>query len=372
MLNQGRTVVVLGAGVIGLTSALCFRRRGFGVTVFADRFAPRVTSVVAGALWEWPPAVCGLHQDGTSLTRAKNWCATSYGIFAELAHAPDTGVYLRPVTFYFRRPIREDPRQRQKMEELAGKVRGFRHDPALIAENGVNPRLDLCDAYTHLAPMIDTDVYMQWLLQEVRQAGCRIVEGKVAGPLAAKEETLIREFGADAVVNCSGLGARDLGDSLVFPVRGALVRIRNDGRGMPKLTQAHCVSNNGSETDQGFLFVVPRGEDRVVLGGIAESGKWDLNIDLDNYDPVREMYRRCVEFLPQLGTAEVDTAEPVRVGLRPFRQGGVRLERQPGTRLVHNYGHGGSGVTLSWGCALEAADLVEGVLKEAPKQHATC
>jgi D-amino-acid oxidase len=354
------TVVVIGAGVIGLTSALCLRRRGFGVTVLADRFAPRVTSVVAGALWEWPPAVCGRHQGETSLTREKIWCETSYKIFAELARSPHTGVFLRPVTFYFRRPVHDDCRQRRKMEELAGKVRGFRHDAALIAENKINPGLGLCDAYTHLAPMIDTDVYLQWLLEEARRTGCRIVEGKVAGPLAAREEELARAYGADAVVNCTGLGAQALGDAFVFPVRGALVRIRNDGRTMPRLTQAHCVSHDGSGTEPGFLFVVPRGEKTVVLGGFAEPGEWDLNIGLDNYDPVRTMYRRCVEFLPMLAHAEVDAAEPVRVGLRPFRQGGVRLERQPGARLVHNYGHGGSGVTFSWGCAFEVADLVEG------------
>ncbi|HEY7314328.1 MAG TPA: FAD-dependent oxidoreductase [Gemmataceae bacterium] len=366
MHDRGRSVVVIGAGVIGLTSALCLRQRGFGVTVLADRFAPQVTSVVAGALWEWPPAVCGRHQDEASLTRAKGWCAASYEVFTDLARDPHSGVYLRPVTFYFKRPVKEDPRQRTKMEELAGKVRGFRHDDALLGENGVNPRLGLCDAYAHLAPMIDTDVYLSWLLGKALRAGCRVVEGKVTGRLVGQEETLARTFGAGVVVNCAGLGARDLGDASVFPVRGALVRVRNDGRAMPRLTQAHCVSNDGAGMDRGFLFVVPRGEKIVVLGGMAEAGEWGLDVGLHNYHVVREMYRRCVEFLPALAAAEVDAAEPVRVGLRPFRQGGVRLERPPGTRLVHNYGHGGSGVTLSWGCALEAADLVEGVLEELP------
>jgi D-amino-acid oxidase len=365
MPDRGPAVVVIGAGVSGLTSALCLRRRGFGVTVLAERFAPRVTSVVAGALWEWPPAVCGRHQNGPSLARAKGWCQASYAVFTDLARDPATGVYLRPVNFYFRRPVNEDPRQRRKMEELAGRVRGFRHDAALVGENGVNARLGLRDAYAHLAPMIDTDVYLRWLLAEVRRAGCRVTAGKVAGPLAAREEALVREHRADAVVNCTGLGARDLGDAAVFPVRGALVRVRNDGRAMSKVTQAHCVSNDGSGAERGFLFIVPRGEDMAVLGGFAEPDEWDLDVGLHNYDPVRAMYRRCVELLPALAAAEVDAAEPVRVGLRPFRQGGVRLERQPGTRLIHNYGHGGSGVTLSWGCALEVADLVEGTLQGA-------
>ena len=142
------------------------------MTVIADRFAPRVTSVVAGALWEWPPAVCGHHQDQVSLARSKAWAAASYGIFADLAGDPATGVFLRPATFYTKRPIAEDAGQREKVEELAGHVRAFRHDPALIAENGVNPGLGLEDAYTYLAPMIDTDVYMGWLLDRARAAGC--------------------------------------------------------------------------------------------------------------------------------------------------------------------------------------------------------
>jgi D-amino-acid oxidase len=56
--------------------------------------------------------------------------------------------------------------------------------------------------------------------------------------------------------------------------------------------------------------------------------------------------------------------EPVRVGLRPVRRQNIRLEREPGTRIVHNYGHGGSGLTLSWGCAAEVVDSVERLLAE--------
>src|SRR6478672_11637803 len=119
--QTGRGVVVIGAGVSGLTSALCLQRAGFAVTVIADRFAPQVTSVVAGALWEWPPAVCGHHHDEVALRRAKAWCEISYAIFTELADDPETGAFLRPVTFYFRRPIAEDRRQAEKMDELRGK-----------------------------------------------------------------------------------------------------------------------------------------------------------------------------------------------------------------------------------------------------------
>ena len=355
-------MLVLGAGVSGLTSALGLRRRGFEVTVVAQAFAPRVTSVVAGALWEWPPAVCGHHRDPVSLERSKGWCAISYGIFTDCARDPATGVFLRPVTFYHRHPIRDDAALRTKVDELSVRVQRFRHDPALIGENGINPRLGYRDAYSYLAPMIDTDVYLHWLLGEVRGSGCRIAEGRVSGALRDQEAALARRYGVAAIVNCTGLGARELTGDEVAPLRGALIRVRNDGRDIPRIRQAHCVSQVGS--GGGFIFIVPRGEDMLVLGGLAEPNEWGLDIGLDNHEPVREMHRRCVEFLPVLKGARIDAAEPVRVGLRPSRRENVRLEWEPGTRIVHNYGHGGSGVTFSWGCAREVVQRVEALLTE--------
>src|SRR5262249_39539831 len=78
-------VLVVGAGVIGLPTASCLHENGYDVTVVADRFAPDLTSVVAGALWEWPPAVCGRHGDPRSLERSKSWCRTSYHRLKQLA-----------------------------------------------------------------------------------------------------------------------------------------------------------------------------------------------------------------------------------------------------------------------------------------------
>lgn len=357
-------MLVIGAGVSGLTSALCLRRKGFEVTVVADQFAPRVTSVVAGALWEWPPAVCGHHHDQVSLNRSKTWCHQSYEIFADLARDPVTGVFLRPVNFYVQHPISADERHQKKVDELRDKVREFKHDSSLIRENGINPRLGFQDAYSYLAPMIDTDAYMHWLLGEVRKAGCQIIESQVTGSLREQESLLTRRYGVDAIVNCAGLGASELTGDLVSPLRGALIRLRNDGQTMPRMTQAHCVSHDGSGEGRGFIFIVPRGEDMLLLGGLAEPDERDLDIGLHNYEPIREMYERCLEFLPVLRGATIDAAEPVRVGLRPVRLQNVRLEREPGTRIVHNYGHGGSGVTFSWGCSLEVAERVADLLAE--------
>jgi D-amino-acid oxidase len=354
--EQGRALVI-GAGVSGLTTALCLRREGYGVTVVADRFAPDVVSVVAGALWEWPPAVCGSHQDLRSLERSKSWCMTGYETFNELAGDGRTGVFVRPSVFYFRHRVEENAKDFHKMSELRDRVDGFVHDAALIDANGISRDTGVVDAYSLLAPMVDTDTYMAWLLEQVRDAGCETVRRSIGGTLADHERALLAEFDADVIVNCSGLGARTLADDEMHPLRGALVRVLNDGRAMPRITRAHCVSHDPATGSQGMVFILPRGRDMLVLGGLVEMDEWDLDIGLDNYGPVRDMLRRCEEFMPVLRRAEIDVFEPVRAGLRPYRRQNVRVEIEPGTRIVHNYGHGGSGVTLSWGCAAEVVQL---------------
>ena len=107
-----------------------------------------------------------------------------------------------------------------------------------------------------------------------------------------------------------------------------------------------------------MVYIVPRG-DKLVLGGLAEAGEWDTKVTLQNYRPAREMYERCLEFMPILKQAELDPERPVRVGLRPARKKNVRLEAEAGTSIIHNYGHGGSGFSLSWGCAFEVVELLK-------------
>jgi D-amino-acid oxidase len=355
-------ILVIGAGVSGLTTALCLAREGFEVTVAAEKFAPDITSVVAGALWEWPPAVCGYHSDQLSLERSKEWCQLSYKIFSQLAENHETGVYMRTVNFYFKDKIEDNIRDLTKINELKDHVREFRHDAALIEENQVNSEMEFQDAYAHLAPMIDTDAYMAWLLKEVKKAGCHIIQQRINGNIITQEDSLKEKFQVDAIVNCAGLGSIELTNDNMYPLRGALVRVYNDGVAFPKITQAHCVSFNNEKGEQDMIFIVPRGENMLVLGGLVEENEWRLDIGLDNYAPIKDMFNRCTEFLPILKNAELDPSEPVRVGLRPLRKENVRLEQEPGTRIIHNYGHGGSGITFSWGCANEVTKHMKEML----------
>ena len=357
--------LVIGAGVSGWTTALVLARRGWRVVVIADRFGVDTVSTVAGALWEWPPSVCGRHHDEAVLGRSAEWARYSYIRFARLAADPRTGVSLRPAVFYFSRPVDEDPAELTKMTEVGRFVPGFVHDPELIAAYGVSPRAGVVDAYSYLAPTIDTDWYMAWLAGQAEAAGVTVSRRAIRGRLAEREDELLAAYGAELIVNCSGLGAHELaGDTSMVSHRGALLRVINDGSRMARVTAAHAVANDTRTDDQDMVFIVPRGANRLLLGGLVEPGEYNTDLRLDSYAPLQQMLERCREFLPILRDARLDGADPVRVGLRPFREGGVRLQIEPGTRIVHNYGHGGAGVTLSWGCAHEIAQLAEALLAQ--------
>lgn len=355
--------LVIGAGVSGLTSALVLARRGWRVVVLAGRFGSDTVSTVAGALWEWPPSVCGRHHGESVLERSAEWASYSYPRFARLAADPRTGVSLRPAVFYFTRPIAENAAEFAKMAAVERFVPGFVHDPELIDAHGVSPDSGVVDAYSYLAPTIDTEWYLAWLAQQAEAAGVTVARRELRGPLAEQEHSLLSEYGAALIVNCAGLGARELAiDPTVEPHRGALLRVVNDGASMSRVTAAHAVANDTSNESQNMVFIVPRGADRLLLGGLVEPGEYDTDLEWDGYPPLREMFDRCRDFLPVLRDAELDAADPLRVGLRPFRAGGVRLDVQPGTRIVHNYGHGGAGITLSWGCAHDVAELADTTL----------
>lgn len=357
--------LVIGAGVSGWTTALVLARQGWRVTVIAERFGSHTVSTVAGALWEWPPSVCGRHHDDQAvLERSADWAMRSYECFTRLAADPRTGVSLRPTVFYFSHSVREDPAELEKMLKLEKYVPGFVHDAALIEAHGVNPNTGVVDAYSHLAPTINTDSYLTWLASKAQAEGVKVIRANISGPLEENEDQLLSEYAAELIVNCSGLGARELARDLAMdPHRGALLRVINDGSSMPPVTTAHAVANNTSNDYQNMVFIVPRGVDRLLLGGLVEPGEYNTELTLD-YPPLREMLERCTDFLPILRGARLDPVDPLRVGLRPFREGGVRLENQPGTRIVHNYGHGGAGVTLSWGCAHDVAYLAAAMLAQ--------
>jgi D-amino-acid oxidase len=163
--------------------------------------------------------------------------------------------------------------------------------------------------------------------------------------LERREVTSLDEAGRDApfVVNCTGLGARELvPDPDVRPVQGELVVVENPG------IDEWFVAADAGASESTYVLPQPYG---VVLGGTARDGVWDQTPDPAT---AAAIVRRCAAVHPEL--AEAPVLEH-RVGLRPSRSVvRIEVERLPGGALcVHNYGHGGAGVTVAWGCAEEAA-----------------
>ncbi|MCO5567177.1 hypothetical protein L7F22_020865 [Adiantum nelumboides] len=371
--------LVIGGGVTGLTSAWCLVDRGYEVTIIAKQYASndfRITSQIAGALWEWPPAVCGRHTDEKSLTNSKRWCTISYKRFKDIESIAD-GIKFRMANFLFLSKVVDCVYQREKMREIKEScVEDFRHDVKIVNELQLNPDYGVVDAYQHLAPVIDTDRYMAWLTNFLRshpKVKNLLVE-TLNGDLLQQEDILLRRFQADVIVNATGLGSEALAnDSSVYPLRGALIRVLNDGSKFPKLDVAICLSLDGRpEEAADMIFMVPRNDTTLILGGLAEPHEWDLAINMENHLPLRNMYNRNVALYPPLKAAKIDPNYPIAVGLRPFRKTNVRVEREKraDTRscIIHSYGQGGAGFSLSFGCAEDVANIADSIVKETRDQ----
>ena len=298
-------VIVVGAGVVGLTCAVRLLEAGHRVDVVARDLPLETTSAVAAAIW-YPYRA--LPQD-----KVTAWSATSYAVFDALADTdPESGVRMLVGTEVFTKP-QADP-------WWARAVPGLDRETSL--PDGY------IDGWTFATPVVDMPEYLPWLAGRAAALG---------GTLTRMNLRALPE-GADLVVNCSGLGARLLGsDRSVVPIRGQVVYVEQFGLDRWWLDAA------------GPTYVVPRSGD-IVVGGTDEEGEWSRTPDPE---VAREILARGARLVPSLRNARVLRH---KVGLRPVRPA-VRLKREG--EVIHCYGHGGSGVTLSWGVADEVVALAD-------------
>ncbi|WP_053759013.1 FAD-dependent oxidoreductase [Streptomyces sp. AS58] len=307
-------VVVVGGGVVGLTTAVLLAERGLRVRVWTREPVERTTSAVAGALW-WPYRI-------EPEASARAWALRSLDVYGELAGRPEvTGVRMVEGVMGGTDPDTVG-------SWTAGRLPGLR---AATAAEFAGP----AGLWARL-PLIDMSVHLPWLRGRLEAAGGTVQERAVSA---------LAQADAPVVVNCTGLGARELvPDPAVRPVRGQLVVVENPG------IRTWLVTEDPAG-EMAYVFPHPR---RVVLGGTAEEDAWSPRPDPAVAEAI---VRRCAALRPELAGARILEH---RVGLRPVRDT-VRLERDSlpdGRVLVHNYGHGGGGVTVAWGCAREAAGLV--------------
>lgn len=308
-------VIVVGAGVVGLSCAMRLSERGHEVAVLARDLPAETTSAVAAALWYPYRAL-----PREAVTR---WSATTFAELTRLAESePGCGVTCRWGTELVRGPIAE-PWWADAVPRLDR-----------LADEHVPTGFD--GGWRLPVPVADMPVYLSWLVDRLEARGVTVTRAWLPSlPRPSSEVT---------VVNCTGLAARSLaGDPTVTPVRGQVVLVEQVG--LDEWTLAHADAAD-------LTYVVPRAK-TVVVGGTAHEGAYDPRPDPATAEQVLDQARALV---PALSRAAVLGH---RVGLRPARPT-VRLEavRVDGGTVVHCYGHGGAGVTLSWGCADDVADLV--------------
>ena len=312
-------ILVIGCGVSGLSCGIRLLEAGFSVQIWARDLPPRTTSNVAAAVW-YPYKAYPEHL-------VVGWSASSYADFVQLAQAPESGVTQRVGIEIFPWAA-EDPWWRAA-------VPSFRHAKASELPDGYR------DGYVFEAPVIEMPVYLAYLIRRFESLGGQIT----VRSLASVDEAFAQ---CDRVIDCAGLGARELvGDATLVPIRGQVVRVAQVG------IERFWLDDYGPG---GVTYIVPRAND-CILGGTADEGSEDLTPDPAT---AAAIIARCVALEPRLRHAEILEH---KVGLRPGRPA-VRLEAEqwaPGKLLIHNYGHGGAGVTLSWGCAAEVVGLAEGL-----------
>lgn len=307
---------VIGCGVSGLTCGVRLLEAGYSTTIVARDLPPDTTSNVAAAIWEpykaYPAA------------RVTAWGQRSFEVFSELLNTPGTGVSLVEAFELWRDPT-PDPWWRSA-------VRRFRR--ALPEELPA----DYADGYIFETPVIEMDIYLDYLLTRFRSLGGEIVQRELSSLDEAFQLSPL-------VINCTGLGARDLvGDATLFPIRGRVVRVTK-----PDISRAYL----DDDERHGLTYIVPRSSD-CILGGTAQIGDWSLEPDLREAEAIIE---RCARLVPDVRDVEILEH---KIGLRPGRPVvRLRAEQLPGGTVIHDYGHGGAGVTLSWGCAEEVVGLAQ-------------
>lgn len=313
-------MLVIGAGVIGLTTAITLAEAGVPTTVWAADPIEATTSYAAGASW-------GVHllpmTDPDARERVTGWSAVTLNVLRSLAQDPSTGVRVAAGVEACRKPTAAPA-----WGPLVGGLRECTPDE-------LPPGYAV--GWKHRLPIVDMPVYLDYLGRRLTAAGATIERRRIG----SLDEAVAA---ARVVVNCAGVGARELtGDASLVPVRGQVVIVANPG-----LTDFFA---DGPDDSADLTYFFPHG-DTVLLGGTANAGDWSRAPDPAVATSIIE---RCAAIDPRLGGARVLGH---RVGLRPGRPE-PRLEADAfgSVRVVHNYGHGGSGVTLAWGCAAEAAAL---------------
>jgi D-amino-acid oxidase len=306
--DTDNAVAIVGAGVSGLTCAVLFAEGGFNVTIFARETGDQTTSAAAAAIW--------FPYDVEPAEQVAHWSLRSFEVLREIAADEASGVAMLELRLFARQGDIEVPSWAHPL--------GARRLPQSEIKQGI-----FTSGYAVDVPVTDTSIYLDYPADRARRAGAVFRAPAALHTL----EAIDREHAL--IINCCGAGAKTLvRDADVEPHRGQVAVVA-------KLDLPYAIVCD----DPPLMYAIPRRSD-CILGG--------TNTVSDNIEPAVDDTARIMAEAAHVLGIEAPPVVRERVGLRPFRRSGVRLERgrlADGRTVIHNYGHGGSGFTLSWGCA---------------------
>lgn len=315
---MGKNIAIVGAGISGMSSAFLLKDKGHEITIFAKAFSPHITSNRAAAFW-FPYHI-------RNDKRGIKWCRQSYAFYLHMADQPYTGISMQKLVKVLRKGVKEE--EAVWVDFMPpGSMRVMQ--PNELSE-------DMAIAYEVQVPLIETQIFLPFLQSSLESSGVKFIEKAIE---SLEELT----FTFDVVINCSALGSRSLcNDDTIIPVRGQV------GLLAPSDKMFIYLENEKP------LYIVPR-KDAVIVGGTYEEG-----IETDETEPatIDRLLNNAYEAFPFLKQQKILGSW---AGLRPYRKE-VRVEAETGTRIIHNYGHGGSGFTLAFGCAGDVANMVNTII----------
>ncbi|KAK2053568.1 FAD dependent oxidoreductase [Colletotrichum caudatum] len=345
--DSSHHLVVLGAGVIGLSTALTLRAEypGSPITILAEHFPGdyhiNYCSPWAGANW------CSSANDNGLL---ESFDRVTFNRFKEIANAvPEAGINMSPLRMVFDSKIEDAGILSQGTgklwyDELVGGVVPLSKDGL---PKGATFGLDVPSTF-----VINTQIYLQWLLEKCRQNNINLLRRRIQHINDAWVSPDVK-----AVFNCTGLGSYFLDgvrDKSMYPTRGQTVLVEQPIQPLKRMyfRSPHRVNNNTT-----YIFQRPLAGG-IVLGGCRQDGCWDREVDPELAKTIIE---RCCALAPELGRPEDLKIIKHGVGLRPNRKGGPRLEAEKNDNglVIHNYGASGAGYQASWGMAAHAVKLLK-------------
>jgi len=307
------SVAIIGAGVSGLTCGVVFAENGYRTVVFAKEVGQQTTSGVAAAVW--------FPYDAKPAEKVIPWALATFRVLTDLARVKGAGVSMIELGQFSRTREIQIPDWAIPLGASA-------------VATGLRPVFK--SGFSLRVPLTDTTIYLDYLANRFRNARGSIT----ANVHFERLEDVDRQF--DLVINCAGIGARELVQDVdLEPHRGQVALVP----GIENLSSAIVCD------DAPLMYAIPRTND-CVFGGTNEISN---NLAADPATTSR-IVTECSRVLK----IEKPNVLAERVGLRPFRKSGVRLESdrlRDDRTVIHNYGHGGAGFTLSWGCAREVLDL---------------